>query len=218
VGLLLLGLPALALVTWDLVQTPQSAQRLLWLFDYDYINNPRGRAWPEQMNYGPWLIGFATLAGVATTVVALPPLRRWGALALCAVAVIFTYFTLDKFLIELSPHWSQKHLLATYYQMRQPGEKLIAWQMYWRGETFYTSNEIFDHRLQSDEKTVFLGERNAENMQDWLRRHTGQRVFFIIEHGRLQTLKTLMPTQSAKDTLRVVDETSNKFLLAMAQN
>src|SRR5439155_908368 len=42
-ALLLVGLPALGMVSWDLVQTPQAAQRLLWLFDFDYINNRRGR-------------------------------------------------------------------------------------------------------------------------------------------------------------------------------
>ena len=44
----------------------------------------------------------------------------------------------------MTPYWSQKHLIATYYQTRRsPDEKLLVWQMYWRGENFYTANEIY---------------------------------------------------------------------------
>jgi 4-amino-4-deoxy-L-arabinose transferase-like glycosyltransferase len=39
----LIGLPLLALVTWDLVATRDAAERFLWLFSYDYVHNPAGR-------------------------------------------------------------------------------------------------------------------------------------------------------------------------------
>jgi len=208
----------MALAVWDLAQTPQSAQRLLWLFDYDYINNAHGRPWPDQLRYAPWIVSFGCLGAVATALCALPKTRRAAVVALGAVAVGFTFFALDKFLLELSPHWSQKHLLATYYQMRQPDERLVAWQMYWRGETFYSSNEIYDPKLPREEKTVFLQERNVENLQEWLRRHPSQRVFFVIERARMPTLQSLMVTPSGKQSLHVVDETNNKFVLAVANN
>jgi len=212
------GLPMMALAVWDLSQTPQSAQRLLWLFDYDYINNPRGRTWPEQLHYAPWIVTFGCLGATATVLCALPKTRKWALSALAVVAVGFTFFGLDKFLLELSPHWSQKHLLATYYKMRQPNERLVAWQMYWRGETFYSSNEIYDPKLPREEKTVFLQERNVENLQEWLRHHGGQRVFFVVERARMPTLQSLMVNPSAKQTLHIVDDTNNKFVLAVADN
>jgi hypothetical protein len=196
--------------------TPQAAQRLLWLFDYDYINNAHGRAWPEFLHYGAWIVALAALAAAATALVAWPRVRRYATLGLCLCAVATTYFMLDKFLLDLSPHWSQKHLLATYYRMRLPGDRLVAWQMYWRGETFYSANEIYDQHLPSDDKTVFLGERNSERLQEWLRKHVGQRVFFVVERVRMPTLTSLLPTPGGKQSLHVVDETNNKFVLAVA--
>ena len=50
--------------------------------------------------------------------------------------------------------------------------------MYWRGENFYTCNQIYDHRIDPSEKTVFLGDRNTEKLQEYLRNHPGRRMFF----------------------------------------
>jgi 4-amino-4-deoxy-L-arabinose transferase-like glycosyltransferase len=215
-ALCLFGLPLMALAVWDVTATPQAAQRFLWLFDYDYINSARGRTWPEQLRYGGFILGFAIVAAGATVLMCSARARKWAVVGLGAVAVVWSFFMLDKFILELSPHWSQKHLFATYYQMRAPGDRIVAWQMYWRGETFYCENEIYDPKLSKEEKTVFLGERNAENMQDWLKHHPGTRVFFIVERTRMPTLQTMMPTQSGKQSLHVVDETNNKFVLAVA--
>ena len=216
VALALLGLPLLGMVTWDLTQSIQAPQRLLWLFDYDYINNPRGRTWPEQFDYRGWIIAFAALAAIATALVAWPKIRRYAAVGLCAIAIGFTYFGIDKMLIDLSPHWSQKHLLQTYYKLKQPGDRIVAWQMYWRGETFYTENELYDPKLPREEKSVFCFERNVENLQEWLKKHQGVHTYFVIEKARVESLRSLMPYPQGKQTLKVVDETNNKFVLAVA--
>jgi 4-amino-4-deoxy-L-arabinose transferase-like glycosyltransferase len=210
------GVPLMLLAIWDLAQTPQSAQRLLWLFNYDYINAAHGRPWPEFARYGAILGGFAVIGGAATGLLGVRWTRPAGAWALGTCAVVFAFFALDKFLIELSPHWGQKHLLATYYQMRQPGERLVAWQVYWRGENFYTGNEIYDPALSPEEKTVFVGDKNQENLSAWLSRHPGQRVFFVVERTRVATLTQLLPSDPARRSLHVVDETNNKFVLAVA--
>ena len=60
---------------------------------------------------------------------------------------------------QVSPYWSQKGLLSTYYKTRRSAdEKILVWQMYWRGENFYTENEIYEG--PSEERTVFLGDRD----------------------------------------------------------
>ncbi|HJZ89135.1 MAG TPA: glycosyltransferase family 39 protein [Polyangia bacterium] len=207
-ALCLFGVPMLGLLTWQLTQTPQSAQRLLWLFDYDYIFSGRsGRAWPAHLDYTRWIVGIALAAGVATALAA----RRWAALVLAAAGLLFASFAVDKMLIELSPHWSQKHLLASYYRERAPGDRLVAWEMYWRGETFYSENELYDPRLPPEEKTVFIKDADAAGLRAWLRRHPGTRVFFLIDRGRLEPLRALVPG------LTVVDDSNNKFFLAAAR-
>ena len=67
--------------------------------------------------------------------------------------VVWTGFILDRFLVELSPHWAQKHVIAAYFADRKgPEEPLIAWQLYWRGENFYTRNEICDPTKNSSRR------------------------------------------------------------------
>jgi len=83
--------------------------------------------------------------------------------------------------------------------------------MYWRGETFYSENELYDPRLPPEEKTVFIKDADAAGLRAWLRRHPGTRVFFLIDRGRLEPLRALVPG------LTVVDDSNNKFFLAAAR-
>ena len=84
----------------------------------------------------------------------MPRIRRWAVVGLAAVAVVFTYFLLDGFMPRVAPYWSQKRPIAAYYKNRRsPDERLIAYQMFWRGETFYTKNEIYEG--PPEERTVF---------------------------------------------------------------
>ncbi|MGZ3407898.1 MAG: hypothetical protein ACXVAN_15715, partial [Polyangia bacterium] len=112
--------------------------------------------------------------------------------------------------------WAQKHVIASYYEKRTgPEEPLIAWQLYWRGENFYTRNEIYDHTKPQTEKTIFLGDRNVEKMQAYFKAHAGKRVFFLVERVRFEALRGLLPVE-ARPTLQVIDQSNNKLYLATA--
>jgi hypothetical protein len=145
------------------------------------------------------------------------PSRGWMLGLVSVVAVAWTGFVLDKALVELSPHWAQKHVVATYYKERTgPEEPLVAWQLYWRGENFYTRNEIYDPKKPALEKTVFLGDRNSERLTEYLRTHGGRRVFFIVERARFETLRSLLPAD-ARPSLQAIDQSNNKLYLAVAR-
>ncbi len=106
----------------------------------------------------------------------------------------FSYFLLDGYLMKVTPYWTQKDLVATYYKMRRsPDERLLVWQMYWRGENFYTQNEIYEG--PPAERTVFLGDRNAENLKAWMEHHRGRRAFFLIERVRMGALEGMVPAE-----------------------
>jgi hypothetical protein len=144
-------------------------------------------------------------------------LRRPALWLLAAVAVAWTGFILDKVLVELSPHWAQKHVIAAYYANRKSAdEPLIAWQLYWRGENFYTRNEIYDPNKPQAEKTVFLGDRNAEKMQEYLKKHGARRAFFVVERVRFESLRGLLPAE-ARPSLQPVESSNNKLYLGSAQ-
>jgi 4-amino-4-deoxy-L-arabinose transferase-like glycosyltransferase len=209
------GVPLLGLVLVDLAFAPKDAQHFIWLFSYDYINTPQGRPWPPDLDFRAALITFGALTALATLAMSWRRVQRAAVVGLCLVAVAFTYFLLDGYLMKVTPYWTQKGLIANYYRMRRsPDEHLLVWQMYWRGENFYTQNEIFEG--PPADRTVFLGDRNAENLKAWMDKHRGQRAFFLIEKARMSTLESMVPA-AAKPSLKMVDDSNMKFCLAAIQ-
>ncbi|HEY6478371.1 MAG TPA: glycosyltransferase family 39 protein [Polyangia bacterium] len=209
------GIPRLALVIVDLAFAPKDAQNFIWLFSYDYINTPQGRPWPAALDFRPALIGFAVLFALATLGLAWRRMQRAAVVALCLLAIAFTYFLLDGYMMKVTPYWTQKGLIANYYKMRRsPDEHLLVWQMYWRGENFYTENEVYEG--PSDERTIFLGDKNVENLKAWMDHHRGRRAFFLIERSRMSQLEGLVPPDTKK-SLKIVDEGNMKFCLASIQ-
>jgi len=209
------GAPLLALVAFDLTSAQKSAQRFIWLFSYDYVNTPQGRPWPPDMNYVRTLWAFAGLFTLATALLAWRRVRIVATIATLGVAIAFTYFLLDVYIRNAAAHWSQKPLIAQYYRERgSPYERLLAWQLYWRGENFYTQNEIYEG--PANERTVFLGDRNAENLKEYVSHHQGKRMFFIIERTRIDSLKGLLP-ENVRPSVKIVNDENNKFYLLSAQ-
>jgi 4-amino-4-deoxy-L-arabinose transferase-like glycosyltransferase len=209
------GAPLLALVAFDLTSAQKSAQHFVWLFSYDYVNTPQGRPWPPDMNYIKVLWIFAGLFTATALLIAWKRIRTWATVATVGVAIAFTYFLLDVYIRQAASHWSQKPLIAQFYRERKsPDEHLLAWQLYWRGENFYTQNQIYEGPM--NERTVFLGDRNAENLKDYVAHHAGKRMFFIIERTRLDGLKGLLP-EAVRPSVKIVNDDNNKFYLLTAQ-
>jgi 4-amino-4-deoxy-L-arabinose transferase-like glycosyltransferase len=208
----LVGIPLLALVIIDLAWAPKHAQHFIWLFSYDYINSPQGRPWPPELDFSGALIAFAVVFGLLSLAIGWRRVQRGAVLGLCFAAVAFTYFLLDGYLMKVTPFWTQKNLIANYYRLRKsPDEHLLIWQMYWRGENFYTQNEIFEG--PPAERTVFLGDKNVENLKGWIAKHRGHRAFFVVERSRWSQLQGIVPAD-AKASLRMIDESNMKFVLA----
>jgi 4-amino-4-deoxy-L-arabinose transferase-like glycosyltransferase len=210
-----IGLGIWAVVGFDLVSAKNSAQRFIWLFSYDYINAPRGRPWPEPLDFRGPIIAFVSAFGLLTLLLAWRRVQRVAMVGLCAVALCFAVYLLDGTMRAAAPFWSQKHLLATYYKTRRsPDEKLLVWQMYWRGENFYTANEIYQGPFP--ERTVFLGDKNVENFKDWIARHRGRRAFLLVERSRWGQVPAMLPPETQK-SLHIIDETNMKFVLGQVE-
>jgi hypothetical protein len=82
--------------------------------------------------------------------------------------------------------------------------------MYWRGENFYTENEIYEG--PKDQRTVFLGDKNLENFKSWMEKHRGQRAFILVERARWASVENAVPP-GTKPTLKMVDDSNMKFVL-----
>jgi 4-amino-4-deoxy-L-arabinose transferase-like glycosyltransferase len=209
------GLPLTVLVAADLVETKSAAQRFLWLFSYDYVHSKTGRPWPDKLDFRAALTAFTALFAVTSIAIAIPRVRRAGAAGLALVSLVFTLFLLDRYMPAAAVYWSQKGPISAYYRERQsPEERLVAYMLYWRGETFYTSNEIYEGPPEN--RTVFDQEGADDKLKAWLERHRGQRVFFLVERHQQARVQSLLPPET-KGSYRVVDEQNNKFTLAVAQ-
>lgn len=93
-------------------------------------------------------------------------------------------------------------------------DRLIAWQLYWRGENFWSGEEIFGW---APEMRTGFGKTDNVDFLKYLNDRTkaplGRRYFVVTEAGRAMGLRGLLPTQRARDTFKVVDTTSNKFTM-----
>jgi hypothetical protein len=211
----LIGVPFLGVILADLVAVKNAPQRFLWLFSYDYVHSPVGRPWPAELEFRPWLVVLVSLVALTTIGLGIKKLLRASMVGLCLVSVAMTYFLLDVYMREVAPFWSQKYTLAEYYKRRaSPEEKLLAYSMYWRGETFYSKNEIYEG--PKTDRTVFDQDDADQQMKDWISNHRGRRVFILFERSRRGHVQGLLPAET-RQTFKVVYEKNNKFSLAEAE-
>jgi len=96
--------------------------------------------------------------------------------------------------------------------MQVDADRLIAWQLNWRGENFWSSGEIYGET--DDTRTVFKDTDNKEFLRYVKDPSRQGRTFFVItESGRAAGLKSVLPSKRAKDTVKSVDTSCNKFTL-----
>ncbi len=94
-------------------------------------------------------------------------------------------------------------------------DRMIAWQLYWRGENFWSGDEIVGPI--PDMKTAFVKTDNVEftkYINDRTRAPLGRRYFIVTEAGRITSVRSMLPTQRARDSFEVIDTSSNKFSMA----
>lgn len=222
----LVVLPVVVFCGRDLASLPP---RLLWLFCYDYVLAPGvGRAWPSPLTHGQRFeygatIAFFVTAAIAIAIASIVVARRWQrarpfvAGAAAALAISWCIWLVDDFLIALSPHWSQKHVIASYYRLRNgPQEPLIAWNLYWRGENLYTRNEI-SSSPDPEERTEWAYIDAVKRLHEYVPKHRGRRLFFLIERTQLGSFTAALGPELAK-TVKTVDESNCKLYLCIVDN
>jgi 4-amino-4-deoxy-L-arabinose transferase-like glycosyltransferase len=193
---------------------PQGFERFIHLFVYNY-----DRQWPARsFDYTPILRGFGVVAVAAAVLLVVHATRRHGARVMVAVAACFGFWALDKYMIDLSNHWSQRNLFEQYFARRSARENvgtgedgrywsdaIVAYQMNWKGENFYTGN----HAVMLECGLPLCRERTP----DWLRRHNGQRVFFVTEHSRSSSIISQVRTAGGTANTVTTEVDNNKFVL-----
>jgi 4-amino-4-deoxy-L-arabinose transferase-like glycosyltransferase len=181
----------------------EGAARFIHLFTYNY-----SRSWPEGLAYGKLLWVFTAVACVLCLGMLARRLRRASMLAFAAFSALVGAWVVDVYFVQISPHWGQRETIATYYQRRSgPAEPLVAYQLNWKGENFYTGNDV----------PAFVS--SGKRFTDWVeaQKKAGVTVmFFTTEHSRIATLQRELGTPR-KFELLTTPALNDKFVLARAE-
>jgi 4-amino-4-deoxy-L-arabinose transferase-like glycosyltransferase len=207
-GAAFLGALVLVLVGRDLVIKPEGADqpgaiRLLQLFTYNYR-----RPWPDSLDFAGVLGGFTAIGAILSVGIGIRATRRHAVAAFCAFALVWAVWGLDVYMVKTSPHWGQHEVIEAYYKDRKgPEEQLVAYQMNWKGENFYTGNHI----------PAFVS--SGATFQTWLKTQKEQKgakvMYFITEHSRVGGLRGEVGAKSYKE---LTDKAlCNKFVLVRAE-
>jgi 4-amino-4-deoxy-L-arabinose transferase-like glycosyltransferase len=184
-------------LAWTTKDPPPGSERLIHLFVYNY-----SRPWPDYLDYRAIFFGFAAVTVLLTAALAWRRLRPIAATGMLGLALGFCVFCLDVYMVDLTPHWTQAGLVDRYYAERKSAEEpLLAWQMNWKGENFYTGNRV----------NVFV-ELDNKALLEWIGKNPGRRVYLVLEHSRLDRLRHLLAPREIEALTTTRD--CNKFVLA----
>jgi 4-amino-4-deoxy-L-arabinose transferase-like glycosyltransferase len=203
----LAGAMVILLAGRDLAITPDGADqpgaiRLLQLFTYNYR-----RAWPDNLDFSKALWFFTIGAAILSVLFAARAIRRYAVFGFVAFAFAWAIWGVDDYMMKTAQHWGQHEIITQYYRMRaSPDEPLVAYQMNWKGENFYTGNHV----------PAFVS--SGAPFVAWLKaeKEKGHHVmYFITEHQRVNGLKSeVQPKVFAEVTDKYLD---NKFTLCRAE-
>ncbi|MBN2724262.1 MAG: hypothetical protein JXR95_09345 [Deltaproteobacteria bacterium] len=149
---------------------------------------------------------------IFSTVVYFVFRKKWAALIFALSGAVFTGNLIYSYIPTLAPHWSQKQLHQIYFQCRQDSsERFIAWQLNWRGENFYSKNQVLPHM-----------DLNSKDFLAYLRRYSIKEKgtspsgrFLLLEIHRLNRLKNLMDKEFYKKNPEVYSGKTSKELVSI---
>jgi len=210
------GLGLLLMVGYDLVTDPQHLKNM---FTYRYDRRWDHEAWDHQML--PALravVGVGILGWILLAVRKIRGVVWMGAGVLFLNGLVFAVWALNVYMPMISPTWSQAGLWERYYALcthvePPPGahpikadwyceESVISYKLNWRGETYYTQNEVIP--IRDDDEWRFFIEQN------------GDRCFFgIMEHARVSAFRNALPAEQ-RASVQTAHECNIKFVLVSA--
>jgi 4-amino-4-deoxy-L-arabinose transferase-like glycosyltransferase len=206
-GALFAGALVTALIGRDLALVsdkvePPGAMRLLQLFTYNYR-----RAWPDTLDFSTTLTVFAIAVGGLSALLAVERLRRYVVVGFFGLAAVWALWGLDVYMVKVAPHWGQHEIIEAYYRDRKgPEEPLVAYQMNWKGENFYTGNHAPVFATSGDTFVQWVKAQRAKGVKV---------MYFVTEPGRTGGLRSeVKPAAYREITDRAL---CNKFVVVRTE-
>ena len=181
----------------DLINEPRN---LVNLFTYKY-----DRDFPREIRPWRFMLPIVLAGSLGTTVLWMMKKKASALLSFVLMGAVFATWVSHHHFNMLSPHWSQAHLFKTFYDERKGDEPIYAYQLNWRGETFYSRNRI----LQVKEKGANQRIRQLIDQPG--------REFIVTEQSRFHTLQNAL-SPDKRDKLQILDRSSNKFYLCVVED
>ncbi len=211
--LLAVGAGIVAVIALDIVWDPQNLKNL---FTYRYDRRWDHEAWDPGFQFLVTAAAVPMVIGAVGLLAARQRrIRMWSMGLLFTGAVALTAFNLWVYMPGISSTMSQKGIWDRYYELCEPMESppgadprktfceepAIAFKLNWRGETYYTANEVIPVRSDEDWEK-FLDE-------------VGDGTFFgIMQHSRYHgEFQRKLPDRFRGQACLVHDE-NLKFILA----
>ncbi len=206
-GAAIAGACVLGLVAHDLAlpaagSSSPGAIRLLQLFTYNYR-----RVWPETLDYGRTIALFGGAAVVLGVALAVARIRKYAAIATLVLGGAWAVFCLDVYMTQVSAHWGQRDVIAAYYTSRvNEAEPLVAYQMNWKGEAFYSGNRAATFVSTGTAFTAWMKQQREKGVKV---------MYFVTEHNRTGGLRAEVGARAYRE---ITDRAlCNKFVLVRAE-
>ncbi len=159
--LYLLGIGVTAVIGWDIAMDPQTMKNL---YTYKYDRQWFVDSWSVTFRWALVITAGVSVVGMTAMLVRNRVVRRWALGAIFVASVGYAYYCLDVYMPNLSKTWSQKGLWDAYYEQcervdgppeahrfkRYCAQPVVAFKLNWRGETFYSQNEVIPIRDDDD--------------------------------------------------------------------
>lgn len=126
--------------------------------------------------------------------------RATSMLGFILTGVVFATWFSHRHFNYLAQHWSQSHMFETYFKEKKGDEPIYAFQLNWRGETYYSRN------------TVIQVKEDGANARMRAVIDRPGREFVILEQSRFPTFKSVI-SPDRREKIQILDKSSIKFYL-----
>ena len=184
--------------------TPSGAARFLQLMTYRY-----DRRWPGADAFAPAILVVAAGSSLASIGLVLRAWRRRAVLAFAGCALLFAGLLLDGYLVRAASDGGQRGVFEAYYRARGagPAAPLVAYQLNWKGENFYSGNNVALFISSGAAMRTYLDARRADKESV---------VYFVTERGRVNGLRAELGVVRSFEELTSAS-VSHEFSLVRAE-
>jgi len=146
------------------------------------------RRWPSTEAFAPTIVVAAIASATACLALAARRYRARAAMVLATGAALFSALLLDVYLVRAAPDGGQRGVFEAYYRSlaserggpRANGAPIVAYQLNWKGENFYTGNNV----------AIFISSGTPLRSYLDARKKRGEDVvYFVTERGRVSGLR-----------------------------